>query len=75
MWTRIRLIKGGLRLKKKAILIDFILYAGILAIISVFWMLLEVMFDGGIQTSTSDSIVGVVLTFSLKANLYRWLFK
>ena len=71
MWTRIRLIKGGLRLKKTAILLDFILYTWILMLIVVIWKWLEIIFDGGIQPSISDSIIGIVMAYSLKSNFYR----
>ncbi|MBN1042397.1 hypothetical protein FDB55_06925 [Clostridium botulinum] len=50
---------------------EWLILIGIGSTITLIWQLLEVLIDGSISPSNVDSIVGIILSFSLYFNLKR----
>lgn len=49
--------------------VELAIFWAILIIIHFAWQGLEILFDGGIQPSVSDSIMGTILVWSIRRNL------
>ncbi|WP_252238284.1 hypothetical protein [Clostridium sp. VAP51] len=50
---------------------EWLILIGIGSTITLIWQLLELLIDGSITPSNVDSIVGIILSFSLYFNLKR----
>ncbi|KON14119.1 hypothetical protein ACP50_04155 [Clostridium botulinum] len=50
---------------------EWLILIGIGSTITLIWQLLELLIDGSISPSNVDSIVGIILSFSLYFNLKR----
>lgn len=61
-----------LNIKIKEYLIDVCVISGIFQWINIVWQSLEESFDGGIQPSISDSVIGLALTLILWLLIRKW---
>ncbi|WP_315080805.1 hypothetical protein [uncultured Clostridium sp.] len=50
---------------------EWLILIGIGSTITLIWQLLELLIDGSITPSNVDSIIGIILSFSLYFNLKR----
>lgn len=57
----------------KKIIIDVILCAGLTNFLKMFWDELELLFDGGIQTSISDTVIAIILITILWRHIRKWI--
>ncbi|NFM56647.1 hypothetical protein FDB98_06685 [Clostridium botulinum] len=53
--------------------IDVLIVDGLFLILKLLWDWLEVIFDGGIQESISDSIIACILVTLLWWNIRKWV--
>ena len=59
----------------KKIIVDIIIWFGIFAILSILWMVLEIVFDGGIQKSISDSLISIIFVTMAWWQIRNWILK
>lgn len=57
----------------KRYIVDVLIMSGLFAILKVLWDELEVLFDGGVQVSISDSVIAVILVFLLWIDIRKWI--
>lgn len=53
--------------------IDVLTILGLETLIKIIWDSLEIAYDGGIQVSISDSVIGFVLAGVLWWNIRKWI--
>jgi hypothetical protein len=53
--------------------IDVLTILGLETLIKSLWDYLEITYDSGIQVSTSDSVIGFMLTLVLWWNIRKWI--
>ncbi|WP_251861068.1 hypothetical protein [Clostridium sp. Marseille-Q2269] len=58
----------------KIYITDVLIMDGLFLILKSMWDQLEIIFDGGIQESISDSIIAVILVVLLWRNIRKWIF-
>ncbi len=58
---------------KKQYIIDIVLIHGITLLLKMFWDGLEIVFDGGIQESCSDTVIAFILVFMLWIKIRKWI--
>lgn len=58
---------------KKQYIIDVILIHGITLLLKMFWDGLEIIFDGGIQESFSDTVIAFILVLMLWIKIRKWI--
>lgn len=61
----------GKRMKKITIesFAELSIIWAIIIIIHIIWVGLEIVFEGGTQPSVSDTIIGLILAYSIRKNL------
>ena len=59
----------------KEYIIDMCVVLGIYQLITATWRSLEWVFDGKIQPSTSDTVIGIILTVILWILIRKWYVK
>lgn len=57
---------------KKGI-VDTLIASGITVILKLFWDELEILFDGGVQVSISDTVIAVILINILWQHVRKWI--
>ena len=63
-------------MKKKKLFIfvvDVIIWFGIFTLLSSLWMLLEIVFDGGVQESISDSLISIIFVTIFWWQIKNWI--
>lgn len=58
--------------KYKIFLLEYLTYAGLIVTINMIWGILEIIFDGGIQPSISDTIIGLAFAYHLKNSIFKF---
>ena len=59
--------------KKKIFILDAIIWFGIFTLLSSLWMLLEIVFDGGVQESISDSLISIIFVTIFWWQIKNWI--
>ena len=59
----------------KKIIVDTIIWFGIFTLLSSLWMLLEIVFDGGVQESISDSLISIIFVTMVWWQIKNWILK
>lgn len=57
----------------KRYIVDVTIMSGLFALLKLFWDELEILFDGGIQESISDSIIAIILVYILWQKIIKWI--
>ena len=57
----------------KKTVIDVVLCAGLTSFLKLFWDGLELLFDGGIQESISDTVIAIILITILWRHIRKWI--
>ena len=59
----------------KKIIVDTIIWFGIFTLLSSLWMVLEIVFDGGVQESISDSLISIIFVTMVWWQIKNWILK
>ena len=59
--------------KIKIFIVDAIIWFGIFTLLSSLWMLLEIVFDGGVQESISDSLISIIFVTIFWWQIKNWI--
>ena len=59
----------------KKIIVDTIIWFGIFNLLSRLWMVLEIVFDGGVQESISDSLISIIFVTIFWWQIRNWILK
>ena len=59
--------------KIKIFIVDAIIWFGIFTLLSSLWMLLEIVFDGGVQESISDSLISIIFVTMVWWQIKNWI--
>ena len=59
--------------KIKIFIVDAIIWFGIFTLLSSLWMLLEIVFDGGVQESISDSLISISFVTAVWWQIKNWI--
>ena len=46
--------------KIKTFIVDMLMWSGIFTLLSGLWVVLEIVFDSGVQESISDSLISII---------------
>ena len=57
----------------KRYITDVIILTGLYTLLKALWSALEQIYDGGVQVSISDSIIGVILATLLWLEIRKWI--
>ena len=57
----------------KKIIVDTIIWFGIFTLLSSLWMVLEIVFDGGVQESISDSLISIIFVTAVWWQIKKWI--
>ena len=59
--------------KIKIFIVDAIIWFGIFTLLSSLWMLLEIVFDSGVQESISDSLISIIFVTMVWWQIKNWI--
>ena len=59
--------------KIKIFIVDAIIWFGIFTLLSSLWMLIEIVFDGGVQESISDSLISIIFVTIFWWQIKNWI--
>ena len=59
--------------KIKIFIVDAIIWFGIFTLLSSLWMELEIVFDGGVQESISDSLISIIFVTIFWWQIKNWI--
>ena len=59
--------------KIKIFIVDAIIWFGIFTLLSSLWMVLEIVFDGGVQESISDSLISIIIVTMFWWKIRNWI--
>ena len=59
----------------KKIIVDTIIWFGIFTLLSSLWMVLEIVFDGGVKESISDSLISIIFVTMVWWQIKNWILK
>ena len=59
--------------KIKTFIVDMLMWYGIFALLSSLWMVLEIVFDGGVQESISDSLISIIFVTAVWWQIKKWI--
>ena len=59
--------------KIKIFIVDAIIWFGIFTLLSSLWMVLEIVFDGGVQESISDSLISIIFVTIFWWQIKNWI--
>ena len=59
--------------KIKTFIVDMLMWYGIFALLSSLWMVLEIVFDGGVQESISDSLISIIFVTMIWWKIKKWI--
>ena len=57
----------------KRYIVDALIMSGLFALLKLLWDELEILFDGGVQESISDSVIAVILVTILWVHIRKWI--
>ncbi|ACQ55149.1 hypothetical protein CF055_10590 [Clostridium botulinum] len=66
-------MSGKSKFYLKRYITDVLIINGLCLILKLLWDYLEIIFDGGIQESISDSIIAFILVTLLWWNIRKWV--
>ena len=61
--------------KIKIFIVDMLMWFGIFTLFSSLWMVLEIVLDGGVQESISDSLISIIFVTMVWWQIRNWIFK
>ena len=59
--------------KIKTFIVDVLMWFGIFTLLSSLWMLLEIVFDSGVQESISDSLISIIIVTMFWWQIRNWI--
>ena len=59
--------------KIKIFIVDILIWSGIFTPLSILWMVLEDVFDGGVQESISDSLISIIFVTAVWWKIKNWI--
>ena len=59
--------------KIKTFIVDMLMWYGIFALLSSLWMVLEIVFDSGVQESISDSLISIIFVTAAWWQIKKWI--
>ena len=59
--------------KKKIFILDILIWFGIFILLSSLWMVLEIVFDGEVQKSISDSLISIIFVTIIWWQIKNWI--
>ena len=59
--------------KIKIFILDILIWAGIFILLSSLWIVLEIVFDGGVQKSISDSLISIIFVTIIWWQIKKWI--
>ena len=59
--------------KIKAFIVDMLMWYGIFALLSSLWMVFEIVLDGGVQKSISDSLISIIFVTVVWWQIKKWI--
>ena len=59
--------------KIKTFIVDMSIWSGIFTLLSSLWMVLEIVFDGGVQESISDSLISIIFVTIIWWQIRNWI--
>ena len=59
--------------KIKTFIVDMLMWYGIFALLSSLWMVLEIVLDGGVQESISDSLISIIFVTAVWWQIKKWI--
>ena len=59
--------------KKKIFILDILIWAGIFILLSSLWIVLEIVFDGRVQKSISDSLISIIFVTIIWWQIKKWI--
>ena len=59
--------------KIKIFIVDILIWSGIFTPLSILWMVLEDVFDGGVQESISDSLISIIIVTMFWWKIRNWI--
>ena len=59
--------------KIKIFIVDAIIWFGIFTLLNSLWMVLEIVFDGGVQESISDSLISIIIVTMFWWKIRNWI--
>ena len=57
----------------KKIIVDTIIWFGIFTLLSSLWIVLEIVFDGGVHKSISDSLISIIFVTMVWWQIKNWI--
>ncbi|RXM79599.1 hypothetical protein DP144_01980 [Clostridium tetani] len=66
-------MSGKCKFYLKRYITDVLIINGLCLILKLSWDCLEIMFDGGIQESISDTVIAFILITLLWRNIRKWI--
>ena len=61
--------------KIKIFIVDILIWFGIFTPLRSLWMVLEIVFDGGVKESISDSLISIIFVTMVWWQIRNWIFK
>ena len=59
--------------KIKIFIVDILIWFGIFTLLSSLWMVLEIVFDSGVQESISDSLISIIFVTAVWWQIKKWI--
>ena len=59
--------------KIKIFMVYILIWYGIFTLLSGLWMVLEIVFDGGVQESVSDSLMSIIFVTIIFWQIRNWI--
>ena len=59
--------------KIKTFIVDMLMWFGIFTLLSSLWMVLEIVLDGGVQESISDSLISIIIVTMFWWQIRNWI--
>ena len=59
--------------KIKTFIVDMLMWFGIFTLLSSLWMVLEIVLDGGVQESISDSLISIIIVTMFWWKIRNWI--
>ena len=57
----------------KIFIVDAIIWFGIFTLLSSLWMVLEIVFESGVQKSISDSLISIIFVTTFWWKIKNWI--
>ena len=59
--------------KIKTFIVDMLMWFGIFTLLRGLWMVLEYVFDSGVQESISDSLISIIFVTAVWWQIKKWI--